>query len=141
MTVSRRRSARRGSLLLETAMAALMLMLAMTIVVQVVGSVANARRNWDRRMMAANEVSNQVERLAARPFDDLMPGPVDGLSLSTEAQGLPAADLKAEVVSAEATGGVESKRLSVQLRWRNAAGDWSTPVRLTTWIHRRKEGA
>ena len=141
MIVSRRRSSRRGSLLLETAMSALMLMLAMTIVVQVIGSVANARRNWDRRMIAANEVSNQVERLAARPFDDLKPGPVEGLRLSTEAIGLPAADLKAEVVAAEATGGVDSKRIFVQLRWRNAAGDWSTPLRLTTWIHRRKEGA
>ncbi|WP_165073652.1 hypothetical protein [Paludisphaera rhizosphaerae] len=141
MTASRRRSTRRGSLLLETAMSAFMLMLAMTIVVQAISSVANARRNWDRRMIAANEVSNQVERLAARRFEELKSGPVDGLKLSTEAQGLPSADLKAEVVAADAAGGVDSKRISVQLRWRNAAGDWSTPVRLTTWIHRRKEGA
>ena len=141
MIAARTRAARRGSLLLETAMSALMLMLAMTIVVQVVASVANARRAWDRRMIAANEVANQIERLSARSFDDLPAGKVEGLSLSSEARTLPDAELKAEVVADDPAAGPASKRISVQLRWRNSAGDWTSPVRLTTWVHRRKEGA
>ena len=122
-------------------MSALMLMVAMTIVVQVVASVANARRNWDRRMIAANEASNQIERLSARPYEALVPGPVSGLSLGPEARTLPEAEMKAEIVADDPAGGADSKRISVRLRWRNAAGDWNAPVRLTTWVHRRKEGS
>jgi hypothetical protein len=141
MTATRRRAARRGAILLETAMSALMLMIAMTIIVQVVASVAHARRNWDRRMIAANEAANQIERLSARPFDALAVGPVAGLSLSPEARSLPGAELKANVEADEPTGGPASKRITVQLRWRDAANAWTAPVRLTTWVHRRKEGS
>lgn len=141
MMKSKRRTVRRGSLLLETAMSALMLMIAMTIIVQVVASVANSRRNWDRRMIAANEAANQIERLSARPFDALAAGAVEGLSLSPEARTLPGAELKADVVADDAAGGPGSKRISLRLRWRNGAGDWNAPVRLTTWVHRRKESS
>ena len=141
MMKSTKRAARRGSLLLETAMSALMLMIAMTIIVQVVASVANSRRNWDRRMIAANEAANQIERLSSRPFEALAVGPVEGLSLSPEARALPGVELKADVTADDAVGGPGSKRISLRLRWRNAAGDWNAPVRLTTWIHRRKEAS
>lgn len=141
MTATRSRGARRGAILLETAISGLMLMIAMTIIVQVVASVAHARRNWDRRMTAANEAANQIERLSARPFDALAVGPVEGLSLSPEALTLPGAELKADVTADDPPDGPASKRITVQLRWRDAARAWNAPVRLTTWIHRRKEGS
>ncbi|MDG3004019.1 type IV pilus modification PilV family protein [Paludisphaera mucosa] len=140
MIAARRRSARRGSLLIETAMSALMLMIAMTLITKVVASVASERRAWDRRRCATAEAANVMERLSARPFDALATGPVPGLALAPEAaRALPGAELKADVVADDPAGGAGSKRIGLQLRWRNRSGGWDAPVRLTTWVHRRKE--
>lgn len=141
MTAKRSPRARRGALLLETAISALMLMIAMTIVARVVASVAAERRAWDRRGVAATEAANALERLSARPFDAMAVGPVAGLSLSpATAATLPGAELTAEVAD-DPAGELPARRVSIRLRWRNRAGEWDAPVRLVTWIHRRKEAS
>lgn len=141
MTAKRRPRARRGALLLETAISALMLMIAMALAAKVTASLAAERRAWDRRGVATVEVANVLERIAARPFDALDVGPVGGLSLSPAASGtLPGAELTAEVAD-EPAGDLPARRVIVRLRWRNRAGDWDAPVRLVTWIHRRKEAS
>lgn len=141
MTSKRRPRARRGALLLETAISALMLMIAMALAAKVTASLAAERRSWDRRGVAAVEVANVLERISARPFDALAVGPLEGLSLSPAASGmLPGAELTAEVAD-EPAGDLPARRVAVRLRWRNRAGDWDAPVRLVTWIHRRKEAS
>ena len=141
MTARRRRRTRRGSFLVETAMAALMLMVALTLITKVVGAVAAERRGWDRREVALAEVGNLIERLAARPYEELTPESVKGLALGPEAgRTLPGAELSAKVED-EPAGKVDARRVSVRLRWRNRSGDWDAPVELTTWAFRRKEGS
>lgn len=141
MIAKRSPRARRGTLLLETAISALMLMIAMALAAKVTASLAAERRAWERRGVAAIEVANVLERIAARPFDALTVGAVEGLVISADASGtLPGAELTAEVAD-EPAGDLPARRVTVRLRWRNRAGDWDAPVRLVTWIHPREEAS
>jgi Tfp pilus assembly protein PilV len=141
MIAKRRPRARRGTVLLETAISAMILMIAMTLAAKVTASLAAERRAWDRRGVAAVEVANALERIAAKPFDALAVGPVEGLSLSPTATAtLPGAELTADAAD-DPAGELAARRVTIRLRWRDRAGDWDAPVRLVTWIHRRKEAA
>jgi Tfp pilus assembly protein PilV len=136
------RRQRRGSLLVEVAMAVVMLVIAMTLTVKVLGWVAMERRASDRRQWAAQEVCNVMERVTARPFDTVSQGSVGDITLSAQArQMLPGGELKIEVVEDDPTGGKGSKRVSVQLRWHDRSGGWDAPARLTSWIYRGRPGS
>ena len=67
------RARRRGSLLVEVAMATVLLMIAMTLTVKVLGFVALERRACERRQRAMLEVANLMERITAYPFDEVTP--------------------------------------------------------------------
>lgn len=139
----RARRRRRGSLLAEAAMSGVMLMIAMVLTVKVLGWVGAERRAWDRRQWAAQEVANLMERVTARPFEGVSVESCRTLSLSPQARAvLPGADLKIDVregdaaSSGAAAAGADSKRIAIQLSWRNRSGAWDAPVRLTSWIYR-----
>jgi hypothetical protein len=132
---------RRGSFLAETAMSAVMLMIAMGLVAKVVGWTAAERRNQERRLCAALEGANLMERLSARPFETLTTDAVKNTSLSPEAvRTLPDAQLKIDVAERHPTGGDDAKRIALELRWRSRSGEFDAPLRLTTWVYRRKGG-
>jgi hypothetical protein len=138
---ARTRRGRRGSLLVEVAMAGVMLAIAMGLTVKVLGWIAIERRAADHRQWAAQEVCNVMERVTARPYGAVSPGAVGDVALSPQArQMLPAAELKVDVVEDDPTGGKGSKRIAVQLRWHDRSGGWDAPARLTTWIYRGRPG-
>lgn len=142
--IARRRNVRprRGSLLAETAMSGVMLVIALGLVAQVVAAVANQRRTWDRRQTAVFEAANLMERLTARPFDELTVERTKDLTFSEEAKrALPEVQVDVSIVEHDPAGGGDGKRLVVRIQWRNRAGEWDAPVWLTSWVHRRKEGA
>ena len=62
---------RRGSLLLEMAMAAVMLTVAMALTVKVLGYAGQQRRSAEQRQRAILEVANVMERITAEPFDEV----------------------------------------------------------------------
>lgn len=141
--IARRRlqRSRRGSLLAETAMSAVMLVIAMSLIARVVGWTAADRRNLDRRHWAVQEAANLMERLTARPFDSLTADSVKDAALSPEAaRTLPDATLEVEVADHDPAGGDDSKRITLRLRWRARSGEWDAPVRLASWVHRREGG-
>lgn len=126
----------RGFTLLELSVAGVLLAAAMVVSVQILGWIALERRAADRRQWATQEVSNVMEHLATRHWDDLTPETADGVQLSRQAQEvLPGAELHADVTSAQTEPGV--RRITVELKWRNRAGEFDAPVRLTTWVYRR----
>jgi hypothetical protein len=128
---------RRGSLLAEVAMAAVMLMIAMTLTVKVLGYVGHQRRVSEYRQRAIQEVANVMERLTARPFDEITAEQARRLTPSPSArQSLPEAELAVGVAEDQPGAGRSAKRIAVRLRWRGRAGEWEAPVRLTTWIER-----
>ncbi len=126
---------RRGFTMLEITVSAVMLATAMSVTVQLLGALAAGRRATERRLCAVQEVANLMERVAARPWGEVTPESLRAVSLSPRAlQALPGAELAATVDDASASRG--EKRISLRLRWRNRAGTWTAPVRLTAWIYR-----
>jgi Tfp pilus assembly protein PilV len=132
------RAKRKGSLLAEVTMAAVLLMIAMTLTVKVLGYVALERRASERRQRAVLEVGNLMERITAHPFDMVTADLAGQTTLSPAArQSLPDSELKVDVAETKPGAGRSAKRIAITLRWRGTTGEWEAPVRLTSWIERR----
>lgn len=131
-------SGRRAFTMVEVTITAMLLVIAMTLTLQALGWVAAERRAVDRRQCAIREASNLMERLAARPWEDLTPEALKEVRLSDlTTRALPGAELNLAVDEQDQAEAGDSKRLSLRLRWRNRAGGWEAPVRLSAWISRR----
>jgi hypothetical protein len=130
---------RRGSLLAEVTMATVMLMIAMSLTVKVLGWVALERRAAERRQRAVLEVANVMERITSYPFEEVTPDLTRRIRLSAAAdQALPESDLIVEVTNSDPGAGRSAKRIAIRLRWKDRSGEWDAPVRLTSWIERRR---
>jgi prepilin-type N-terminal cleavage/methylation domain-containing protein len=122
---------RRGFTMIEMVAAMALLMVAMTLVVELVGWVAAERRAAERRTRAIQEAANLMERLTARAPGVLTPEGVAALRLSPAAQAaLPGGELKVRLDPAE--DGLT--RIRLELRWRDRSGGFEAPVRLTSWV-------
>jgi Tfp pilus assembly protein PilV len=140
MTARSNRPARRGSLLAEVTMAAVLLMIAMTLTVKVMGYAGIERRATERRQRALLEVANLMERITAYRFDEVTSGLAGRMTLSDEARrSLPDPELVVDVAEKPPGVGREAKRIGISLRWRGRSGEKERPVRLTSWIERREE--
>ena len=119
-------------------MAAVLLMIAMTLTVKVLSLVAIERRASERRQMAHFEVANLMERITAYPFDQVTPELAGRLTLSPPArQSLHDSKLAVDITASEPGEGRSAKRIAILLRWRGPDGEWVAPMRLTSWIERR----
>ncbi len=135
-----RTAARRGSMLAEVGIATLVLMVVMGLMVKVLSTVARERRAAEHRQRGLFEVANLMERITAHPFDEVTPELARGMSLSESARSsLRDCELAIDVSAAEkaVTAGRRAKRVAIRLRWRGPAGQWQSPVRLTSWIESR----
>jgi Tfp pilus assembly protein PilV len=142
MTARSNRPARRGTLLAEVTMAAVLLMIAMTLTVKVMGYAGIERRATERRQRALYEVANLMERITAHRFDEVTGGLAQRMTLSDEARRtLPDPELVVDVADTEPGAGRKAKRIGISLRWRGRSGEWERPVRLTSWIERREESS
>jgi hypothetical protein len=142
MTVFSSRSKRRGSLLAETTMATVLLMIAMSLTVKVLAYAAHERRASERRERAVLEAGNVMESITAYPFAEVTSDLAARTVLSPAArQALPDSELKVDVTETEAGPGRSAKRIAIRLRWRGSSGEWEAPVRLTSWIERRGEAS
>jgi len=131
-------SKRCGISVLELLVAAVVLAVLMGLVAQMLTHLARQRRESERRMLAVQEVANVMERLAAEPLGDLTPERVQSISLSRQAErSLPGAELNIEVAVPDDQP--NAKRIRVELRWQNLAGETVAPVRLTTWRYQTRE--
>jgi hypothetical protein len=80
-----------------------------------------------------------LERITAYPYDEITAERARALGLSPWAQqSLPRAELAVAVAEETPGAGRAAKRLSVHLRWHGRSGEWEAPVRLTTWVERRR---
>jgi prepilin-type N-terminal cleavage/methylation domain-containing protein len=122
---------RRGMTLLELVAAAALLGTILVVCLQLLAATAVQRRVIDQRQFALAEVENTMERLAARPWNELKVQTVAG-QLSPAARGrLPAAEMKVEVTTSSAEP--LAKRVAVSLRWHDRSGQFTKPVTLVTW--------
>jgi hypothetical protein len=133
------RSRRRGSLLPELAMSAVMLAIVMTLTVKVLGYAGQQQRSADHRQRAVLEVANVMERITASPFDEITAARARRVSISPAAAGsLSGSELAVDVTEEQPGPGRSAKRIAIRLRWKGRSGEWEAPVRLTTWIERRR---
>jgi hypothetical protein len=129
-------------MLAELAMGIVLLTIAMTLVVKVLGWTAHQRRAAERRERAVVEVANLMERITAHPFEDVTPELAGGLRLSEAArQALPDSELAVEVGGGDGPRALPAKRIAIRVRWRGSGGQWEAPVRLVSWIHARRRNS
>jgi hypothetical protein len=121
-------------------MATVLLMIAMTLTVKVLGTVAIERRASERRQRALIEIANVMERVTAYPFEQVTPELAQRFLLSPTARhSLPDSELAVNVTGREPGPDRSAKRIAISLRWRGPGGEWLAPVRLTSWIERRRQ--
>jgi len=123
-------------------MATVLLMIAMTLTVKVLGWVALERRSAERRQRAVMEVANVMERITAYPFEEVNSTLARRITLSETARAsLPDSELALDVSEGARAAGRAAKRIAVRLRWRGRSGLWDAPVRLTSWLERGRRGS
>jgi hypothetical protein len=131
---------RRGFGLIEMAIAGVLIVVAMTVTVQIVGSIALERKAVERRERALLEVENVLERVVTWPWDELTTESMRRYSISSASAGFlrnPA--LKVTVTPLE--DAPVRKKVLVELRWLDRSGRPETPVRLVGWVYRKAEVA
>jgi hypothetical protein len=133
-----RASRRPGFGLIEMAVTGVLIAAAMAATLQVVGWVALERRAVERRERAVLEASNLMERIAARPWDELSAEALASTRLAgASAAFLPGSTLEIKVAPSE--DAPARKRITVEVRWLDRSGRPEAPVRLVAWAYRRGE--
>ncbi len=128
----RRRS---GFGLVEMALTGVLIGVAMAVTLQVVGWVALDRRATERRERAIVEASNLMERIVARPWDDLKTENLANLKPNESAAKFlhgPTLNLTVEPFD----DAPARKKITVEVRWLDRSGRAEAPVRLIAWSYR-----
>ena len=126
---------RRGMSLLEVAVAGIVLVAMLTVCLQLFRAMASQRRGLEARRMAIQEVGNVMERLCARPWEELTPEAVGQVQLSADAsRALSGGELQIDVLQPGDDPG--EKRITVVLRWPSGPERPDLSVRLVAWRYR-----
>jgi hypothetical protein len=125
----------RGFTLVELAGAMLVMAVVMALTLQLLTWVAAERRGASRRQWALREADNVLERVVARPWDELSGDRLAADDVTERIRReLPDGRLNIDV--RPSPSGPETKRVRVEIRWRGPSGADEAPVRLTTWVAR-----
>ena len=116
-------------------MAVVLLVLVFMAVSQLVAVVGLQRREAHLRRLATLEAANTLERVVARPWDQLSSDELAGLTLS-EPAARRLSDPRLRVDIEPLPGSPAAIKISVRVDWINSAGDRGPPVELVAWRHR-----
>ena len=123
---------RRGSMLLEVAIAISLIVVALVGVSQLLVVASRQRRETRSREIAIMEVGNLMERVSQIPYRDLTEERVSTLALSEHVQ----AELSEGTLRVDLETDPEwrdAKRIVVAIDWVNSAGRRVAPIELTGW--------
>lgn len=130
---------RRGISFLEMTVAGILLVALMALCLQMFGLTARLRSATRQRQAAVEEADNLLERLAARPWEELTPEAVGRLGLSPQGRSrLPGGELHVEVDTPPQEPA--AKRIRVSVRWRDGRDKWLPPIRLVAWKYQDTGG-
>lgn len=119
----------RGFTLIESTVAVLLLMVAMTATLQAVSWIARERRSLDRREVAIREVEHVLDLLTGADFALDQPP-----SLSPEGhRALLDGTISVDQIDEEVDGFLMT-RMTVTLHYLDRPGISAAPVRLSTWV-------
>ena len=126
---------RRGVSLMEVAAAGILLAVLLTVCLQFTRATAAQRRGLRARRAAVQEVTNVMERLCARPWEELTPEAAGQVQLSQESQqAFPDGQLQVDVARTDEEP--DAKRITVVLRWPAGPEQPDRSVRLVAWKYR-----
>lgn len=129
-----------GVTLVEIAAASLLLTVLATLLTQGLLALRAEHGEAHLRQIARYEVANELQRLAALPWNELVTVPSGPSALSAAAKDrLPGARM---TIAIETPADAEVRRIHVELQWLGpTTGQPEQPIRLTTWVYRqaRKE--
>lgn len=123
---------RRGGMMIELVVAGILAGALLVVCLQLLSGVLAQRRASDMRQCALMELDNIMERLTARPWDELTADSLSREKLSSWAtRQLPGAELKIAVTTP--SDDPNAKRIAASLRWQDRSGRLLAPMILTTW--------
>lgn len=130
---------RRGSLLLDAAMATVLLTIAMSVALQLITHLGRQRRAADLRQYATQTASNIMERVSQHPWESLEPGPPRQIELPAEALEL-LRNARCEVTVRSANDEDTLRTIVVELRWGGGGMPREASVRLIAWVAQAGKG-
>lgn len=129
-------SDRRGMTLAEVAVSSVLLVAVMGVVFQAMVASTDGQRALDRRQAAVQAAVTTMERLAARPWDDLTPQSVRNVRLPDAVdRSLAEATVRVDIDQLPATDLPEAegpKRITVEVGWTGRLAEPPLKVRLVT---------
>jgi len=126
------RNHRRGMMMMELIAVCVLLGMLLAVCMQMVAAVASQHRAAERRQCAMLELGNIMERVAARPWNQLTAAALASERPAASAVDLlPEAELKMEV--AALPNEPNAKRITAVLRWRDRDGCPPSQTILTTY--------
>ena len=131
---------RRGYGLIELAVTGVLLTTMTLLTLQLVGWVAKDRQSIGRREAATILVANVLERVLARPFDEITKDGLSPLVKELMADRPPTLGfLRVEITPTAPVDGLTQKRITVEVSWPRNLAEIGSPVRLIGWITARPE--
>ncbi len=125
----------RGFTLIEMIVSSVLLTAVFVTVVPLLGWVAAQHRMSDQRQFALQEVGNTMEQIAQMRRAEITNETLNRFELSEEASRY-LREAVLEIKISELSGPPATKRVGIELSWKNRAGEYVAPVRLTAWIVR-----
>ncbi len=137
-SVEDRRTCRRGSMFVETAIGIALAAVVMIAVAQLVALVAKQRREVAQARIATQEAANVMEHAMVLPWEALTTDAASQLELSDElASQLDAPQLSITVTPVDDV--IPVKKIEVTLSWQDQANRRVEPIRLVAWRHRKPQ--
>jgi hypothetical protein len=129
---------RRGSMLLETAVACVLLVALAGVCLKSFAASAAQRRSIDQRQVALRAAANLMEKISVLPWDEIAKAANPEFAEASTKElrkELDGAEIKIETADAE--GEPTARRVAVTIRWQDKDDQWVQPVRATAWRYRR----
>ena len=129
---------RRGFSLLEVGAAGILLVVMLAVCAQFFRATATQHREVQHRRTALRAADNVMERLCARPWQELTPESLAALQLDERIeQALPGSQLDVDVAPSE--DDPNAKRITVVVRWPAVSDQPDRVVGLVAWKYRPTE--
>lgn len=128
-----RHGAKGGFTLAELMIALGLLAAAGAVMAPLIVAVSAQRQAAEERQLGLILAENQLDRLLTKSWDELMPAAAESFT-ATNADSLPVRlpDLQERIAVIDRPEDA-ARQIVVELRWKNRAGDFTTPVRIAGW--------
>jgi hypothetical protein len=133
--ISVERSRRRAAFTVAELVIALMLLgTATAVMLPLMVSAAAQRRAAEQRQLGLLEAENLLDELLARPWHEVTLEALSRTARESDPAGasrwLPGLERQVTVIDRPEDA---ARLITVQVRWRNRAGDFAAPIRVTAW--------